>query len=187
LIIKIQEQFQFIPDWYREGEARAWVGQYYVVLRAVLRIRTELRRCVSRCRHCGIFFLTHPRNAGRKDLGCPFGCKEAHRKKRSTERSVAYYGTEEGKTKKKIQNGKRGKARADHNDERAGGQQRERDGIRFDAVTVDYVRMVTSLIEQRRVSEEEIIAMLVRTMRQHRIVRRRRMDYVLGYLNKNAP
>lgn len=168
---------------------RALVGQYYVVLRSVVRARTELRRCVTRCRHCGIFFLTHPRNARRRDLGCPFGCKEAHRKRRSTARSVEYYGTDEGKVKKKIQNGKRSheEARADHhpqlNDDRA----RERDGIRLDAVIVVYVQMVVSLIEGRRVSEDEIVAMLVRALRQHSIARRRRMDYVLAYLKKNAP
>jgi hypothetical protein len=145
---------------------------------------------VSRCRHCRIFFLTHPRNAGRKDLGCPFGCKEAHRKRRSTQRSVEYYGTDEGKTKKKIQNGKRcqgREGRADQNDETARGRQLERDGIQLDAVMVGYVRMVTSLIEARQVSEEEIVEMLVRALRQHSIARRRRMDYVLAYLKKNAP
>ena len=163
--------------------------QYYVVLRSVRRARAELRRCVTRCCHCGIFFLTHPRNAGRRDLGCPFGCKEAHRKRRSTRRSVEYYDTEEGKTKKKIQNGKRshGEARADHNLQHLSAPQLERDGIRLDAATVSYVRMVTSLIEARWISEEEIVEMLVRLMRQHSIARRRRMDYVLAYLKKNAP
>jgi len=57
----------------------------------------------------------------------------------------------------------------------------------LDAVIVGYVRMVTSLIEERRVSEDEIVGMLVRAMRQHSIARRRRMDYVLAYLKKNAP
>lgn len=189
LVIKIQEHFQFIPHWYRQGEVRAFVGQYYVVLRTVLRTRTELRRCVARCRHCRIFFLTHPRNAGRRDLGCPFGCKEAHRKRRSIQRSVEYYSTEEGKTKKKIQNGKRGpgEGRADPNHEPVRGRQLERDGILLDVVMVGYVRMVTSLIEGWRVSEDETVEMLVRAMRQHSIARRRRMDYVLAYLKKNAP
>jgi hypothetical protein len=144
---------------------------------------------VTRCRHCGIFFLTHPRNTGRRDLGCPFGCREAHRKRRSSQRSVEYYGTEEGKAKKKIQNGKRrhGDARADHDRQLLCGRHQERDGVRLDAVMVGYVRMVTSLIEARRVSQEKIVEMLLRTMRQHSIVRRRRMDYVLAYLKKNAP
>jgi len=126
---------------------------------------------------------------GRRDLGCPFGCKEAHRKRRSTQRSVEYYGTKEGKTKKKIQNGKRsyGEARADHHPQLRSAPQLECDGVRLDAATVSYVRMVTSLIEERQVSEDEIVEMLVRAMRQHSIARRRRMDYVLAYLKKNAP
>jgi hypothetical protein len=57
----------------------------------------------------------------------------------------------------------------------------------LEAATVRYVRMVTSLIEERQVSEDEIVEMLVRAMRQHSIARRRRMDYVLAYLKKNAP
>lgn len=165
------------------------MGQYYVVLRSLLRTRPDLRRCVTRCRHCRIFFVTHPRNAGRRDLGCPFGCRETHRKRRSTQRTVEYYGTKEGKTKKKIQNGKRshGEARADYHPQLRSTPQLERDGVRLDAATVRYVRMVTSLIEERQVSEDEIVEMLVRVMRQHSIARRRRMDYVLAYLKKNAP
>jgi hypothetical protein len=164
------------------------VGEYYVVLRSGLRRRTDLRRCVTRCRHCRIFFLTHPRNAGRRDLGCPFGCRDAHRKRRATQRSVEYYATEEGKAKKRIQNGKRrhGEARTDQN-RQLRGRQLERGGVRFDAAMVGYVRMVTSLIEERPVSEEEIVEMLQRMMRQHSIARRQRMDYVLAYLKKNAP
>ena len=165
------------------------MGQYYVVLRSVLRARTELRRCVTRCRHCRIFFLTHPRNAGRRDLRCPFGCREAHRKQRSTQRSVAYYGTEQGKVKKEIQNGKRGQAEAQGklNRQTVRPPPLEREEIRFNAGIVGYVAMVTSLIEGWRVSEDEILKMLVRAVRQHRIARRRRMDYVLAYLKKNAP
>jgi hypothetical protein len=91
--------------------------------------------------------------------------------------------------KKKIQNGTRShaNARANHNRQVRGSPQLEHDGIRLDAAMVGYVRMVTSLIEARRVSEEEIVEMLVRAMRQHSIARRRRMDYVLAYLKKNAP
>jgi hypothetical protein len=144
---------------------------------------------VTRCRHCGIFFLTDPRNAGRQDLRCPFGCKEAHRKRRSTERSVEYYGTDEGKVKKKVQNDRRSQAeaRVSHPAEVVPSLQVEREGIRLDTAIVGYVGLVTSLIEGRRVSEEEIVEMLLRALRQHSIVRRRRMDYVLAHLKKNAP
>ncbi|PYU74759.1 MAG: hypothetical protein DMG49_04175 [Acidobacteria bacterium] len=102
---------------------------------------------------------------------------------------MEYYGTEEGKGKKKQQNGKRsqGETPADHHRRVAVSQgQRERDGVRFDAGIVSYVGMVTSLIEGRRVSEEEILETLVRAMRQHSISRRRKIEYVLSYLKKNA-
>jgi len=39
---------------------------------------------------------------------------------------------------------------------------------------------VISLIEDRRVSEAEILRMLVRAVRQHSMARRRRRDYVLS-------
>jgi len=166
------------------------VLQYYFVLRSVLRAKPYLRGCLTRCRHCRIFFLTHPCNAGRNDLGCPFGCSEEHRKRHSNKRSVEYYRTEEGKLKKKIQNGKRGKAEAKA-DLGAGARGAERnltpDEHRFDAGMVRYLRMVTSLIEGRRVSLMEILAMLARAVRQHSMGRRRRIDYVLQYWHQRAP
>jgi hypothetical protein len=182
LVIQIQKHFHFRADWYRQGEACAWVKQYYVVLRSVLRSRPHLRRYLSRCRHCRIFFLTDPRNTGRRDLHCPFGCRQAHRKQRSTERSVAYYATAEGKVKKKMQNGKRVQhvVRAEPNHPVAG-------AVEFPASMVRYVAMVASLIEGRRVSEAEVVQMLVRAMRQHSMARRRRMDYVVAQLHKHGP
>ncbi|MBN1443801.1 MAG: hypothetical protein JXA90_13910 [Planctomycetes bacterium] len=79
---------------------RGLVAVYYVVLRAILRNQPNLRRYVARCRHCWIFFIADPRNAGREDLGCPFGCAAAHRRRRSTERSVRYNGSPVGKAKR---------------------------------------------------------------------------------------
>ena len=158
--------------------------QYYVVLRSVLRGRPDLRPCLSRCRHCRIFFVTHPRNAGRSDLGCPFGCRQAQRKQRSTERSVAYYATAEGKAKKKMQNGKRsqGGVRAD-----ADATPPLPEAAAFPVRMLGYVAMVVSLIEARPVSEEEIVAMLLRAMRQHSMARRRRIDYLVAQLNQHGP
>lgn len=180
VVVKLQQHFYFSPDWCRQGEACALVKQYYVMLRSLLKSRPDLRPYVSRCRHCRIFFLTHPCNAGRKDLGCPFGCREAHRKQRSSERSSAYYTTAEGKVKKKVQNGKRvqGGTRA---------AAKHPGGLVLVASMVGYLAMVASLIERRRVSKEEILQMLARAMRQHSMARRRRMDYVVAELDKNAP
>jgi hypothetical protein len=52
---------------------------------------------------------------------------------------------------------------------------------------IEYVRMVTSLIEGREVSLEEVKEMLKRNSRQHRLWRRRRVDYIVQQLNKGPP
>jgi hypothetical protein len=189
LIIKIQGYFQFGPGWYCGSEVRDLVLQYYFVLRSVLRANPCLLRCLTRCRHCRIFFLTHPCNAGRKDLGCPFGCQDAHRKQDSTKRSVEYYRTPEGKFKKKIQNGKRGVvAQASINHYEQAGSRLVLQERKFSApVLCCYLRMVISLIEGRRVSAAEILEMLARMLRQHSMARRRRIDYVMQYLNEHSP
>jgi len=99
--------FEFRADWYREGAVAALVLEYYLLVRSVLHAKPLLRACLTRCRHCRIFFLTHPRNAGRHDLRCPFGCREAHRKRASAQRSAAYYGDAKGKSIKSKLNQRR--------------------------------------------------------------------------------
>ena len=186
MIVRIQEYFQFRLGWYGEGEARAVAGQYYRTLRSVLTAHPRLRSFLTRCRHCRIFFLTHPRNARRADLGCPFGCRQTHRKRRSARRSADYYSTGEGKAKKKDLNGKRrgcvkNVAGAQPANEPA------RHERRTDAAVVGYVRIVVSLIEGWRVSEAAIRQMLARAVRQHSMARRRRIDYVVDWMKRNAP
>jgi hypothetical protein len=126
--------------------------------------------------------LTHPRNAGRRDLRCPFGCARAHRKRRSNERSVAYNATVEGKAKKKIQNGKRVRSAG-----RGSAAPSGTGATEFDGGMVSYVAMVASLIEGRRVSQAEMLWRLERVMRQHSMARRRRMDYVVTQLQNHGP
>jgi hypothetical protein len=189
LIVKIQEYFQFGPGWYRrQSEILDLVLQYYFVLRSVLRAKPCLRQCLTRCRHCRIFFLTHPSNAGRRDLGCPFGCRDEHRKRHSSKRSTEYYQTAEGKFKKRMQNSKRTKVAAKAS---LPGQGRaaalESCETSFNAHVVDYLGMAISLIEGRPVSTAEILKMLSRAMRQRSLVQGRRIDYVLRHLNERAP
>jgi hypothetical protein len=95
---------------------------------------------------------------------------------------VAYYATAEGKAKKKMQNGKRAQSgvRVDANPRVTG-------VLEFPPGIVGHVAMVASLIEGRRVSEAEILQMLLRAMRQHSMARRRRMDYVVAQLKKHSP
>ena len=79
-----------------------------LLLRSVLRANLSCAACLTRCRHCRIFFLTHPCNVKHCDkLRCPFGCREAHRRQEAIRRSTAYYRDEEGKKRKKNINQRR--------------------------------------------------------------------------------
>lgn len=52
---------------------------------------------------------------------------------------------------------------------------------------VEHVRIVTSLIEGRRVSLAEIFLMLGKKRRQHSIGRRRRIEYIVWQLKNDPP
>ena len=144
------------------------VLSYYLVLRSVLRLKPWLRKCLARCRHCGIFFLTDARNAGRKDLGCPFGCGQAHRQRQSTRRSVAYYREAEGKVKKREHNARRRKTpRPPPPATLAPPWLRP---------ILEYVCVVVGLLEGRKVRLWEVVEMLERTVRQHHMVHTRQID-----------
>jgi hypothetical protein len=150
---KIEACFEYRRGWYRSGAVAGLVLEYYVLLRSVVRRKPEVRRCLTPCRDCGIFFVADPRNAGRHDLRCPFGCQQAHLRQASTQRSVAYYQDETGRMKKRIQNGKRGTPAA---------KPAPATGEGPSETLVEHLRMVTSRIEGRRVSREEILALLLR-------------------------
>jgi hypothetical protein len=157
------------------------VGSYYVELRSVLRDKPWLRKCLARCRHCGIFFLVDRRNAGRRDLGCPFGCRLAHRRQESTRRSVAYYREPEGKVKKQALNARRPSR----------GRKASPTPVAPAAPCLGrilgYLCVLVGLIEGRRVERWEVLATLERTRRQHRMVRMRRIDQSVAWLNAQPP
>jgi hypothetical protein len=160
------------------------VLSYYVVLRSVLRLKPWLRKCLARCRHCGIFFLTDVRNAGRQDLGCPFGCRQAHRQRESTRRSVAYYREAEGKEKKRQLNARRRKTPAPAP---APPPPVQPAPLPWPRTILEYVRVVVGLIEGRRIVLWEVVEMLQRTLRQHRMVRTRRIDQSVAWLHAQPP
>jgi len=167
------------------------VLEYYALLRSVLGTKPHLRRCLKRCRHCRIFFFTDPRNAGRKDmrdvgrndLGCLFGCREAHRKQQSSRRSVQFY--REHKDRKRFQNSKRRKAGLAEKEEHA--QSAEAVPGPWPEPLVEHVRVVVSLIEGRSASREEIREMLAKVLRQQGMGRRSKIDQAVAWLNENPP
>ena len=148
------------------------MGTYYAQIRSLLRERPDLRPCLKRCRHCRILFLTDPRNAGRDDLRCGFGCREAHRRQNNTRRSAAFY--REHPEKKRHQNRKRYL----HTAQRCldGGADAQSQ-CALSTPIVRHVCVIVSLIEGRRVGFEEIEQMLAKKGRQHRMARSRRRGY----------
>jgi hypothetical protein len=80
------------------------VQQYLLALELAVASHPELPVCVVSCARCGIRFLSHRRNARRRDLGCPFGCREHRRRQNARQRSRTYYRTKPGREKKRRRN-----------------------------------------------------------------------------------
>lgn len=146
------------------------VQSYYAQIRLLLRERPDLRPLLKRCRHCRIFFFTHARNAGRADLRCGFGCREAYRRQRGMRRVEAYY--RENPDEKRRQNRKRYLLAAQAQRKSA---PIPRSGTASPIVW--HVRLVVSLIERRPVGIDEILRMLRQKERQPRMGRERRVSY----------
>lgn len=210
--IAIEKFFSFRADWHQDDRARPLVQQYQIALDSVLQSHPELQGCVTLCIHCGIRFLTHTRNAGRRDLRCPFGCREHHRRRSSSRRSTAYYQTAAGKWKKKRLNGRRqgGPGVAAHppqpdldpqvtspgeppSDESPANVELRLAGVVLresslpNSPMLPYVRMVVSLIEGVELTCREVVRLLGQAMRQHSIAYRRRTDYAVGFLHRHPP
>jgi len=133
---------------------RRITAQYFRQLRLVLKDRPHLRPCLKRCRHCRILFFTHPRNSGRIDIDCPFGCRQAHRKQSAATRSIEYYRSCEGKEKKKLLNARR--------------KSREKTQVTpgDDHIMTGHLQVVTSLVEGRFVAFSDIDIMVNNILRQ---------------------
>jgi len=86
-----------------------------------------------------------------------------------------------------VEKGKRGKAEERGESEERRSQSEMSRGSKLGVEMVLYLAMVIELIEEHRVSREEIEELVVRVMRQHSIARRRRMDYVVSQLNRGPP
>lgn len=182
------------------------------MLDSVLQSHPELRGCVAYCVHCGIRFLTHPRNAGRRNLRCPFGCRQHHRRQCSCQRSTAYYQTAAGKAKKKRLNGRRrgsqippaAPPQGDLPPQGISPNESASDAspvtavARLEEVMLDesslagspmlpYVRMIVSLIQGVRFTCREVLDLLWQTLRQHSIGVLHRSDYLRGFLHQHPP
>lgn len=186
--IQIQEHFRFETEWYRTGEVAGLVLQYYALLRSVLRTRPKLRRCLTRCWRCGIFFIAAACNAGRK-LGCPYGCADEHRQREWRRTSAEYYEDPDGKRRKSEHNQRqRDRRKAAAAPEKLPEPQRPPEAQEeIPSTLVGYVQRVVSAIKGRRVSREEILEMLAKEKSQHSLVRQRRIDQIIRTLHERPP
>ena len=91
---------------------------------------------------------------------------------------MAYYQDPPGKLKKAIQNAKRRKPVS---------PAPPSDPLPCSQPVLKHVGSVVSLIEDRRVGREEVLEMLFRVLRQHSMVRQRRVDQAVDWLNANPP
>jgi hypothetical protein len=141
----------------------------------VIKQKHELKNYLTSCRHCQILFFTHPRNARRNDLLCPFGCREARRKQKSTERSVAYYRSKDGKGKKKELNKRRNQAKdiPALTIDRSVGSKLEADR----RILLSHIQVLISLIEGYWVDLKTIKALVAKILRQHCIDFKKNLFY----------
>lgn len=106
---------------------------------------------------------------------------------------MAYYQTAEGRDKKRLQNEKRRAVQGERTEEEGQEVQEEKSsgpGCGRAAVALGlvlYLVMVTSLVEGRRMSFEEVEEMMKRVLRQRSMARRSRKDYVVWRLNQGPP
>lgn len=133
----------------------------------------------------------------RQDLGCPFGCSEAHREQQSTKRSVAYYQSKEGRDKKRDLNQRRPAAcrvqipvpatRSAQPPAQPKNPPAPPAHAPWPQPIVEHVQRVVSWIEHRRVVRAEILQVLTNVLRQQGMARRRRIDHTVAWLNEHPP
>jgi hypothetical protein len=147
------------------------VIHYYIVLRKVLQKEPQLRKQITRCKECGIFFLSDARNSRRRDLRCPFGCRETRRRESSARRSAAYYSTQTGKDKKKEQNAQRNRQNKNPGTEDPSNTKTIIPVINHTVTKehLSYIQNILCQIEHRFIPQKEIQRLLIKKWRQHSI------------------
>lgn len=204
----MEKVFSFRADWHQDERAKPLVRQYQTAVDSAVQSHPELQGCVVCCVYCGIRFLTHPRNAGRRDLRCPFGCRRQHRRECANRRSGAYYRSPQGNRAKKRRNLRRSCRQAPATaPPPALAQQPPTDEphaaeapaqLRLETVVLDesalarssllpYVRMLMRLLDGVKLTCREVLAVLRESLRQRSIGVRRRIDYILGFLHQHPP
>lgn len=194
--LKIQAFFQPVSDWFQKIKGTPLIEHYLGLISVIVSNRPTLQKCLVRCKHCQIPFFSYPCNAGREDLGCPFGCRGYHRSENSRKRSTEFYRSKEGKAKKRCLNQKRC---LDLSEETSSIQQQascdlserinpnEKPDLEPQTKTLNedtiYLQVVVGLIEGRRFSMKEIKGFIQKIVRQLSLY----CSVANGYLNGKDP
>ena len=165
--LTIQPFFKYEADWYRNGKVRRLVAAYYLVIRSILKKKPELKNCLKKCPHCGILFFTHPRNAGRNNIACPFGCRTERRREQSNKRSAEYNRSKEGKQKKKELN-KRRQKKTEEPEASPNLESNQTCESVMNSENISYIRTLILLIDGFLMPIDAIVALIIK-MRQHSI------------------
>jgi hypothetical protein len=166
---------------------------YTCLLFLILKKKPHLNDCLVRCKHCGIYFITCYSNKNRKDLGCFFGCRETHRKKSAARRSTKYYKTPKGQERKGRLNKNRSLIGAKREPEAKPAKPKEQDfsiplrDFHIEQDLIPYLRMVTSLVEGRRVDLKEIIFLIDAILRQRSLDIRGKTRYFSSKFGSRSP
>lgn len=165
-LVKLRMVHVWEKNWYKKEEVQEYISTYYGKIRSI--IQTAERRYweLTRCVDCGIYLITSCSNCGRKDIRCPFGCRECHKKAASNKRSRAYYKTIDGKKKKRRQNAKRYHLPKEIPIKNEKDESLPEEKGSF----VGHIRFILSLIEGRFISWQEIndiLAACFKKWRQH--------------------
>jgi len=128
------------------------------------------------CVDCGIRFLADPRNAGRADLRCPFGCRAARRRQRANTRSRDHYRTDFGRKQKAARNRERRRRAAEPVPaEPPPDEPQTPEDLGPDMIA--HIRVVTSIIERRHVGRDEVMKLIAWVLRQRSMGGRPRAGY----------
>jgi len=155
LFLNIQAHFEFVPDWHKKTKVCKLVLQYNSLLCLICKMDPKLNKCVVKCKYCGIFFLTYFCTCQRNDLGCPFGCQEANRKKKSNKRSSEYHRNH--KVKKKQLNENRYRLSSKKT------QKKHKEKIN---PTLRYLYIIIGYIERSTISYIELLSLIINTIKK---------------------
>ncbi len=122
--------------------------------------------------------MTDPKNRGRKNIGCPFGCRKAHAKAESKKRCAEYYRTRGGRFKKENLNRKAYLRRIETESSTQEAQIIPAETPRFSSEFLSYLSLLHRQIYGIEQSPDSIRQFLNKFFRQRSLALRGRAAYM---------